>query len=137
MSSRPSPQPSPKGEGAVVLECRGLAKTYGMGDIAVPVLNGIDLDIRGGESIAIVGASGSGKSTLLHLLGGLDEADGGSVDPLVDALEVGSAPEQIDLAVRQAIDRGVTTPRRLRDVVKARAARTRLFIESAIGRVPP
>lgn len=56
---------------------------------------------------------------------------------LVDALEVGSAPEQIDLAVRQAIDRGVTTPRRLREVVKARAARTRLFIESAIGRVPP
>ncbi len=55
---------------------------------------------------------------------------------LADALDVGSAPEQIDLAVRQAIDRGLTTPRRLREVVDGRAARTRLFIESAIGRVP-
>lgn len=55
---------------------------------------------------------------------------------LVDALEDGSAPEQIELAIRQAIDRGLTTPRRLREVVAGRSARTRLFIESAIGRVP-
>ncbi len=63
----------------VVLACRSLAKTYGLGDIAVPVLRGVDLDVRRGESLAIVGASGSGKSTLLHLLGGLDRASGGSV----------------------------------------------------------
>jgi predicted transcriptional regulator of viral defense system len=54
---------------------------------------------------------------------------------LVDALEDGSAPEQIELAIRQAIDRGLTTPRRLREVVEGRSARTRLFIESALGRV--
>lgn len=55
-----------------------LKKTYLVGDKKLNAVNGVDLDIKSGESIAIMGASGSGKSTLMHLLGCLDKPSSGS-----------------------------------------------------------
>ncbi|MFC4530067.1 ABC transporter ATP-binding protein [Sphaerisporangium dianthi] len=62
-----------------VLRTRGLRKEYGKAEGLVRAVDGVDLDIGSGETVAIMGPSGCGKSTLLHMLGGLDRPSGGEV----------------------------------------------------------
>jgi ABC-type lipoprotein export system ATPase subunit len=64
---------------ACVLRARGLRKEYGKGEGLVRAVDGVDLDVGAGETVAVMGPSGCGKSTLLHLLGGLDRPSGGEV----------------------------------------------------------
>ena len=67
---------------AEIAHARGIHKTYHTPGGEVPVLRGVDLSVRRGESVAITGESGSGKSTLLHLIGGLDAPDDGALSVL-------------------------------------------------------
>ena len=62
-----------------ILKAEGLHKSYRMGATEVRVLKGVNLNIKRGEFLAIIGASGSGKSTLLHILGALDKPSSGVV----------------------------------------------------------
>jgi putative ABC transport system ATP-binding protein len=58
----------------------GVVVTYGRGEASVQALNGVDLEIEAGDSVALLGRSGSGKTTLLHVLGGLVEPTAGAVE---------------------------------------------------------
>lgn len=72
---------------ATVINCQDLSKRFQEGQLDVPVLSGINLSVRAGDRIAIVGSSGSGKSTLLHLLGGLDLPTTGHVEVMGKRME--------------------------------------------------
>jgi ABC-type lipoprotein export system ATPase subunit len=63
----------------IVLGCQNLAKTFSQGSHILTVLNGVNLDVREGETLAIIGVSGSGKTTLLNLLGSIDTPTSGKV----------------------------------------------------------
>lgn len=76
-----------------LIRVRGLHKIYRIGDIEVPALRGIDLEICRGEFVAVMGASGSGKSTFMNILGCLDRPTRGAY--FLEGQEVGSlSPEQ-------------------------------------------
>jgi putative ABC transport system ATP-binding protein len=65
--------------GTPVLRVRGLRREYGRAAALVRAVDGVDLDVAAGETVAVMGPSGCGKSTLLHLLGGLDRPTGGEI----------------------------------------------------------
>jgi len=74
-SAAPSATPSPE----VVFQARGVAKRYAVGETVVEALRSVDLELRRGELVVLLGPSGSGKSTLLNILGGLDAPSAGEV----------------------------------------------------------
>jgi lipoprotein-releasing system ATP-binding protein len=74
------------------LAAHGLCKSYRKGKLEVPVLHGVDMEASRGELVAVIGASGSGKSTMLHLLGLLDQPDGGRVE--LDGRRIDDRPDR-------------------------------------------
>jgi putative ABC transport system ATP-binding protein len=142
---------------APLIRARGLTKVYRMGRVEVPALRGVDLDIRAGEFVAIMGPSGSGKSTLMHLLGCLDRPTGGEywlegrdVSRLagrelarVRNRKVGFVFQTFNLMPRLTVDENVALPLKYRGGlprqerrVRARAVLDRLGLTDRVGHRP-
>ncbi len=140
-----------------LIEARGLAKTYRLGQVDVAALRGVDVDVAAGEFIAITGPSGSGKSTLMHILGCLDTAtagtyrlDGEDVSGLagkrlaqVRNRKVGFVFQTFNLMPRLTVEENVALPLKYRGGVprperRARALRLleRLGLDQRIGHRP-
>src|SRR5512143_424042 len=81
-----------------MLIAENLQKAYRRHAVQVPVLNGLNLEVKTGEFLSIVGASGSGKSTLLHLLGTLDAPDSGRI--ILDGKRIDNLPSRDRDALR-------------------------------------
>lgn len=78
-------------DGAIVLQTVGVKKSYKMGNVTVQALKGVDISIKEGEFVSIIGPSGSGKSTLLNMIGCLDQPTDGKV--LIDGVDVSKMKE--------------------------------------------
>ncbi|MFO7705558.1 MAG: ABC transporter ATP-binding protein [Halopseudomonas sp.] len=83
-----------------MLEITGLRKSYSGPQGRLQILDGIDLQLQGGQTLALMGESGSGKSTLLHLVAGLDQADSGEI--IVGEQRLGGLDEAARAAYRRA-----------------------------------
>ncbi len=133
-----------------LIEARGLAKTYRLGQVDVAALRGVDVDVAAGEFIAITGPSGSGKSTLMHILGCLDTAtagtyrlDGEDVSGLagkrlaqVRNRKVGFVFQTFNLMPRLTVEENVALPLKYRGGVPRPERRARaLRLLERLGRV--
>ena len=141
----------------MLIQARGLTKVYRLGRVDVPALNGVDVEVAGGEFVAIVGPSGSGKSTLMHILGCLDtptsgayRLDGEDVGGLrgkrlarVRNHKVGFVFQTFNLMPRMSVEENVALPLKYRGAIppaerRARARRllARLGLDHRIGHRP-
>jgi NitT/TauT family transport system ATP-binding protein len=111
-----------------VISLRGVSKTFGTGERAVHALAAVDLEVRRGEFVCLVGASGCGKSTILNLVAGLDTPSSGLVDVAGDTALMFQEAALFPWLTVQA---NVELPMRLAGVPKAeRRARATQLIES-------